>query len=113
MLQGIQSQGRNGLYDPVQAQQEQERHTAGRSGDDGQADDEGAGEEADKKDFISRLNPDSLRVMEGFAEPVALGAETGDTFQFLRVGYFCKDRDSSPTLPVFNLVVGLKDSYRP
>ena len=81
--------------------------------DDGQADDEGAGEEADKKDFISRLNPDSLRVMEGFAEPVALGAETGDTFQFLRVGYFCKDRDSSPTLPVFNLVVGLKDSYRP
>jgi glutaminyl-tRNA synthetase len=76
-------------------------------------DDEGVNEEGDKKDFISRLNPESLRVMEGFAEPVALGASVGDTFQFLRVGYFCKDRDSTPTHPVFNLVVGLKDSYRP
>ena len=33
--------------------------------------------------------------------------------QFLRVGYFCKDRDSTDALPVMNRVVPLKDSYRP
>ncbi len=75
--------------------------------------DEEAEEGADKKDFIARLNPDSLRVKHGFAEPVVLAASVGDTFQFLRVGYFCKDHDSTDTFPVFNLVVGLKDSYRP
>ena len=70
-------------------------------------------EEAGRKDFIARLNPDSLKVKHGCAEPVVLTASVGDTFQFLRVGYFCLDRDSTPTLPVYNLVVGLKDSYRP
>ncbi|MDD4079859.1 MAG: glutamine--tRNA ligase/YqeY domain fusion protein [Eubacteriales bacterium] len=70
-------------------------------------------DETDRKDFIARLNPDSLEVKHGFAEPVVLTAEVGGTFQFLRMGYFCLDRDSLPTLPVFNLVVGLKDSYRP
>ena len=35
----------------------------------------------------------------------------GDTYQFLRVGYFCKDQDSTPDLPVFNRVVGLKDTF--
>ena len=35
----------------------------------------------------------------------------GDTFQFLRMGYFCKDPDSTDEMPVFNRVVGLKDSF--
>ncbi len=70
-------------------------------------------EETDRKDFISRLNPDSLTIKDGFAEPIALEAKVGDTFQFLRVGYFCKDQDSTDSLPVYNLVVGLKDNYRP
>ena len=38
-------------------------------------------------------------------------AQVGDTFQFLRMGYFCKDPDSTDELPVFNRVVGLKDSF--
>lgn len=33
----------------------------------------------------------------------------GDTFQFVRMGYFRKDEDSSEEKPVFNRVVGLKD----
>ncbi len=66
---------------------------------------------ADKKDFISRLNPDSLVTKEGFGEPALKSAAVLDTFQFLRTGYFCKDQDSTPEHPVFNRVVGLKDSW--
>ncbi len=70
-------------------------------------------DETDRKDFISRLNPDSLKTARGLMEPGLMDSKPGDTFQFLRVGYFCKDRDSTEELPVFNLVVGLKDSYKP
>ncbi len=68
-------------------------------------------EGADKKDFISRLNPDSLKVFRGVAEGFLAKAETGATFQFLRTGYFCKDPDSTEALPVFNRTVGLRDSF--
>ena len=68
-------------------------------------------EEADKKDFISRLNPESLKVCRGYAEKVIADAETGASFQFLRTGYFCKDPDSTAELPVYNRSVGLKDTF--
>ena len=69
------------------------------------------GEEQDKKDFISRLNPDSLAVVRGVAEPCVGTAEVGTTFQFLRTGYFCKDPDSTAELPVYNRTVGLRDTF--
>ena len=68
-------------------------------------------ESADKKDFISRLNPNSLQVCRGYAEKVIADAETGASFQFLRSGYFCKDPDSTAELPVYNRTVGLKDTF--
>ena len=68
---------------------------------------------APAKDFIARLNPDSLKVIRGFAEPYLAQANVGDDFQFLRMGYFCKDKDSTADLAVFNRVVPLKDSYKP
>ena len=64
------------------------------------------------KDFLSNLNPDSLKVMTGKVEPslAALAPET--RVQFERVGYFCTDRyDHSATKPVFNMTVGLKDTW--
>ena len=64
-----------------------------------------------KLDFLKNLNPNSLEVCRGFAEKYLENAETGSTFQFLRMGYFCKDPDSTGELPVFNRVVGLKDSF--
>ena len=67
----------------------------------------------DKPAFIKRLNPDSLKVMRGYAEPWLKEAKVGDTFQFLRMGYFCKDKDSTDALSFFNRTVGLKDSYKP
>ena len=65
-----------------------------------------------KKDFISRLNPNSLTVLKGFAEPCVKDAPVGTTYQFLRSGYFCKDPDSTDALPVFNRTVGLRDSFK-
>ena len=68
---------------------------------------------APAKDFIARLNPDSLKTIRGFAEPWLAEAKVGDDFQFLRMGYFCKDKDSTADMAVFNRVVPLKDSYKP
>ena len=68
---------------------------------------------APAKDFTARLNPDSLKTIRGFAEPWLAEAKVGDDFQFLRMGYFCKDKDSTADMAVFNRVVPLKDSYKP
>ena len=68
-------------------------------------------EETDKKDFLSRLNPNSLTVLRGYAEPCVRDAAVGTTFQFLRNGYFCKDPDSTDACPVYNRTVGLKDTF--
>ena len=68
-------------------------------------------EAAPAKDFISRLNPNSLTIVRGLAEPIIRDCEVGATFQFLRNGYFCKDPDSTPDLPVYNRTVGLRDSF--
>ncbi|MDR0929804.1 MAG: glutamine--tRNA ligase/YqeY domain fusion protein [Oscillospiraceae bacterium] len=69
------------------------------------------GEEAvpAKKDFIARLNPDSLETLSGcLAEPWLADAANGQTYQFMRLGYFCKDKDGF----VFNRTVGLKDGFK-
>jgi len=63
-------------------------------------------------DFTERLNPNSLVEKQGFVEPALASAEVGETFQFMRVGYFCKDADSTSEHPVFNRAVGLKDSFK-
>ena len=63
-------------------------------------------------DFTDNLNPDSLQVLTGCKVPCEMReAKTGDTFQFLRMGYFCVDKDSTPEKPVFNRTVALKDSW--
>ena len=69
------------------------------------------GEEAAPADFMDRVNPHSLTVQKGFCEKVAQDAEAGATWQFLRMGYFCKDPDSTQELSVFNRTVPLKDSW--
>jgi len=62
-------------------------------------------------DFLKKLNPNSLTICNGFVEPCVLSAEPGTTYQFLRVGYFCKDPDSTAEKPVFNRTVGLRDTF--
>ena len=67
-------------------------------------------EDKDYKDF---LNPDSLIVTDGYAEPALLEDASGIAVQFERTGYYVKDKDSTPDLPVFNKTTALKDSYKP
>lgn len=67
--------------------------------------------EGEGLDFSERVNPDSLTVKQGFAEKSLESAAVGDSFQFIRDGYFRKDEDSTDELPVFNRIVGLRDSW--
>ena len=64
-------------------------------------------------DFIEFINPQSLRVSYGFAEPSLKDATLEDHYQFQRIGYYIKDRDSSDEQLVFNRTVTLKDGYKP
>ena len=66
-------------------------------------------EDKDYKDF---LNPDSLVLAKGYAEPALLEDKSGIAVQFERVGYFFKDPDSTPERPVFNKTTALKDSFK-
>ena len=66
-------------------------------------------EDKDYKDF---LNPQSLVVTQGLAEPALLEDDGALAVQFERVGYFIKDADSTPEKPVFNKTVALKDSFK-
>ena len=67
-------------------------------------------EDKDYKDF---LNPESLVVTNGYAEPALLEDASGIAVQFERTGYYVLDKDSTPDKPVFNKTTALKDSYKP
>ena len=67
-------------------------------------------EDKDYKDF---LNPDSLIVNSGYAEPALLEDASGIAVQFERTGYYVQDKDSTPEKAVFNKTTALKDSYKP
>ncbi len=67
-------------------------------------------EDKDYKDF---LNPESLVIGRGFAEPALLEDASGLAVQFERTGYYVKDKDSTPQHVVFNKTTALKDSYKP
>ena len=66
----------------------------------------------DKEDnFMDSINPKSLEILsECKLEPSLEKLEVGETIQFERLGYFCKDQDSN-ALPVFNRTVALRDSW--
>ena len=68
----------------------------------------------DAHEFLEVLNPDSLEVLTGCkVEPSLAQAKPGQSFQFMRQGYFCADnRDSTPQHPVFNRSVSLKDGFK-
>ena len=67
-------------------------------------------EDKDYKDF---LNPESLTVGSGLAEPALLEDASGLAVQFERTGYYIKDADSTDGEIIYNKTVSLKDSYKP
>lgn len=63
------------------------------------------------KDFMEFINPDSLKVITGYAEPSLMNAKIEEKYQFQRLGYFVVDKDSTPNKLVFNRTVALRDSW--
>lgn len=68
--------------------------------------------EEEAADFIAALNPHSLEVLtDAKVEPSVRLTAAGTRYQFLRVGYFVVDPDTTPDHIVFNRIVGLKDTW--
>ena len=67
------------------------------------------------EDGSINLNPNSLTVIKNaYVEPTLEEYKPGDSFQFMRTGYFCMDtKDSTKEHMVFNRIVSLKSSYKP
>lgn len=65
-----------------------------------------------EEDFLTVINPQSLVIKQGFAEPSLATAKPAKAYQFEREGYFCLDsRYASADHLVFNRTVGLRDSW--
>ncbi len=65
------------------------------------------------EDGSLNLNPDSLTVKQAYVEPALAQAGPGDSFQFVRNGYYCVDaKDSREGAVVFNRIVSLKSSFK-
>ncbi|MBQ7598528.1 MAG: glutamine--tRNA ligase/YqeY domain fusion protein [Clostridia bacterium] len=63
--------------------------------------------------FKDNLNPDSLTVLTGCRlESGVSGLKPGDTFQFMRQGYFCVDISSTDDALIFNRTVQLNSSWK-
>ncbi|MBR5968931.1 MAG: glutamine--tRNA ligase/YqeY domain fusion protein [Lachnospiraceae bacterium] len=67
-----------------------------------------------EEDGSVNLNPDSVKLCENAKLEAALGqAKGGDSFQFVRSGYFHADvKDSKEGAPVFHRIVSMKSSFR-
>ena len=63
-------------------------------------------------DFKDHINNDSYHVIENaYAEPALKNDPASERFQFIRKGYFCQDKDTTPNHLVFNRTVTLKDTW--
>ena len=63
------------------------------------------------KTFLDNLNPESLTKVEALLEPALATFKAGDKMQFERLGYYCKDKDSTDAKPVFNRTTTLRDTW--
>ena len=66
---------------------------------------------AEGQTFLDYLNPESLKKVEAKLEPALASFKAGDKMQFERLGYFCKDKDSTDALAVFNRTTTLRDTW--
>ena len=66
---------------------------------------------AEGQTFLDYLNPESLKKVEAKLEPALAIFKAGDKMQFERLGYFCKDKDSTDDLAVFNRTTTLRDTW--
>ncbi len=67
---------------------------------------------SEEGDFKSYINPDSKQVLPAaYIEPALANATAGERYQFMRKGYFCVDKNSTPDKLIFNRTVTLKDAW--
>jgi len=64
------------------------------------------------KDFIEFFNTESLKTITAYGEPALAKVKAGEQFQFMRIGYFCCDPDSSEDKMIFNKTVSLRDGFK-
>ena len=65
------------------------------------------------KNFLDYINPESLVILQNCkAEPFIASAEPSSRYQFMRLGYFCADKDSTKEHLIFNRAVSLKDGFK-
>ncbi len=71
--------------------------------------------ENEGKHFLEQINPNSMEILQGFAEPTQIkDAKPLDKFQFVRNGFFSVDtKYTTDNKLVFNRVVPLKSSFKP
>jgi len=72
---------------------------------------ENPNETPEGQDFTMHLNPNSLEVVQGKAEPSLASARPGGRYQFERLGYYCVDKSSEAERLVFNRTVELRDTW--
>lgn len=64
------------------------------------------------KSYLDYINPNSKEInTKAFGESSLRDTKEGDKFQFLRLGYFAVDKDTSKDMPTFNRITGLRDSW--
>ena len=64
------------------------------------------------KNFLEQINPNSMQVLNGFIEPIAInGAKPLDKFQMVRNGFFSVDKHTKDGKLIFNRIVPLKSSF--
>lgn len=68
--------------------------------------------DAEEGDFKDYLNPNSIEIIkQAYIEPYLANADKDARYQFIRKGYYCLDKDSTPENLVFNRTVSLKDAW--
>ncbi len=63
-------------------------------------------------EFLKDLNPKSLNITTGYAEPSLARATPGQRYQFQRKGYFVVDSESTEEKTIFNKTVALRDTWK-
>ena len=66
----------------------------------------------EEKDFLEFFNTESLKTITAYGEPALAKVKPGTSLQFMRIGYFCCDPDSSADKMVFNKTVSLRDGFK-
>lgn len=61
--------------------------------------------------FEDNLNPDSLVEVEAYCEKSLADTKPGDKYQFMRIGFFCTDKDTTDEKIVFNKTVAMRDTF--